>query len=84
MILKGNQKTQTKKGRQYNVQATKGQTDKRTNNDLQNNTPQAKDEAMLIPLENGSDLHVLHNGKRFLFHMLYPSCYSCDKSCHKT
>jgi hypothetical protein len=84
MIRKGNQKTQIKKGRKYNVQATKGQTDKRTNNDLQNNTPQAKDEAMLIPLENGSDLHVLHNGKKFLFHMLYPSCYSCDKSCHKT
>jgi ribosomal protein L19E len=56
MILKDNQKTQTKKGRQYNVQATKGQTDKRTNNDQQNNTPQANDRAMLISLKNGSDL----------------------------
>ena len=81
MIPKGNQKTQAKKGRQYNVQAKK---DKRTNNDLQNNTPQTKDRAMLIPLKHGSDLHVLHNVKQFLFHTLYPSCYSCDKSCHKT
>jgi hypothetical protein len=38
----------------YNVQATKGQTDKRTNNDQQNNTPQANDRAMLISLKNGS------------------------------
>ena len=48
---------------------------KRTNNDLQNTTQKTKDRATRTPLKP----KVIQNGKQFLLHMWYPSCYSCYK-----
>ena len=57
--------TRKSKDKQYNGLM---KWDKRTNNDLQNNTLKTKDRSTRIPLNTEGDLMCFRMGKQFLFH----------------